>query len=75
LETAAALAAASRVMKGYNDTLATQCLQIAQEVWKNTPDQSLSHRVALAVELFITTKDKTYADYLVNNTDAIANRY
>ncbi|WPV00548.1 glycoside hydrolase family 9 protein [Mucilaginibacter sp. cycad4] len=73
LETAAALAAASRVMKGYNDTLATQCLQIAQEVWKNTPDQNLRHRVALAVELFITTKDKTYADYLVNNTDAIAN--
>ena len=73
LETAAALAAASRVMKGYNDTLATQCLQIAQEVWKNTPDQTLLHRVVLAVELFIATKDKTYADYLVNNTDAIAN--
>ncbi|WP_121809346.1 glycoside hydrolase family 9 protein [Mucilaginibacter kameinonensis] len=72
LETAAALAAASRVMKGYNDTLATQCLQIAQEVWKNTADQTLRHRVALAVELFITTKNKTYADYLVNNTEGIA---
>jgi len=73
LETAAALAAASRVMKGYNDTLATQCLQIAQEVWKNTPDHTLRHRVALAVELLIATKDKTYTNYLVNNTDAIVN--
>jgi len=36
LETAASLAAAARVMKGYNDTLATQCLQIAEEVWNNT---------------------------------------
>jgi hypothetical protein len=73
LETAASLAAASRVMMGYNDTLSSQCLQIAKEVWKNTPDQTLRHRIALAVELFITTKDKTYSDYLVNNTDAIVN--
>ncbi|WP_184545379.1 glycoside hydrolase family 9 protein [Mucilaginibacter sp. FT3.2] len=72
LEVAASLAAASRVMKGYNDTLAAQCLQIAEEVWKTTPDQTLSHRVALAVELLITTKNKTYATYLLNNTDAIA---
>ncbi|MDN3584854.1 glycoside hydrolase family 9 protein [Mucilaginibacter flavus] len=71
LETAASLAAASRVMKGYNDTLATQCLQIAEEIWKTTPDQTLSHRVALAVELLITTKGNTYAQYLVNNTGAI----
>ncbi|MCO5945248.1 glycoside hydrolase family 9 protein [Mucilaginibacter flavidus] len=71
LETASALAAASRVMKGYNDTLATQCLQIAEEVWKTSADQIPSHRIVLAVELLITTKDKAYADYLVKNTDAI----
>ena len=72
LQTAAALAAASRVMKGYNDTLSTQCLQIAEEVWKTTPDQNVNGRVALAVELYITTRDKAYSDFLVKNTDAIA---
>ncbi|MEO6978600.1 MAG: glycoside hydrolase family 9 protein [Mucilaginibacter sp.] len=71
LETASALAAASRVMKGYNDTLAAQCLQIAEEVWKTSADQNPSHRIALAVELLVTTKDKAYSDYLVKNTDAI----
>jgi len=72
LETAAALAAASRVMKGYNDTLATQCLQIAEDVWNNTPGQNVRSRVALAVELYITTKNKAYSDFLVKNTSVIA---
>ncbi len=74
LETAAALAAASRVMKGYNDTLATQCLQIAEEVWKNTRERREMSRVPLAVELLITTGDKQYADFLVSHTQDIAKR-
>ncbi len=74
LETAAALAAASRVMKGYNDTLATQCLQIAQEVWKNTREKREMSRVPLAVELLITTGGKPYADFLVSHTQDIAKR-
>jgi len=72
METAMALAAASRVMKGYNDTLSTLSLQIAKEVWKNTPDKNVSRRVGLAVELYITTRDKMYADYLISHSDAIA---
>lgn len=72
METAMALAAASRVMKGYNDTLSALCLQIAKEVWENTPDKNVNRRVGLAVELYITTKEKIYADYLVSHADAIA---
>ena len=72
LQTATALAAASRVMKGYNDTLSSQCLQIAQQVWKDNKDFNPMRKVGLAVELFITTKDKQYSDFLVNNTTAIA---
>jgi endoglucanase len=50
LQTATALAAASRVMKGYNDTLSAQCLQIAQQVWQNNKtltqcEGCLSYRV------------------------------
>jgi len=72
LETAAALAAANRVMKGFNDTLATQCLQIAEEVWKNTKERRELSRVPLAVELLITTGKKEYADFLVAHTQVIA---
>ena len=72
LEVAAALAASSRVMKGFNDTLSNQCLQIAKEVWDNTKEKNSLQRVALAVELLITTKDKKYADFLINNKTAIA---
>ncbi len=72
LEVSAALAAASRVMKGYNDTLSQQCLQISKEVWNNTKEKNSLQRVALAVELLITTKDKKYANFLVANTSAIA---
>ena len=72
LETAASLAAANRVMKGFNDTLATQCLQIATEVWNNTKERNALSRVPLAVELLVTTHDKKYADFLVGHTDAIA---
>jgi len=73
LEVAAALAAAARVMKGYNDTLSQQCLEIAQAVWNDTKEKSQSmQRVALACELLTTTKDRKYADFLISNTDAIA---
>ncbi|HEX4850117.1 MAG TPA: glycoside hydrolase family 9 protein, partial [Puia sp.] len=58
LETGAALAAASRVMNGFNDTLSTQCLSIAEDVWNNTKERFPIQRVGLAVELLITTKDK-----------------
>ncbi|PWT71672.1 MAG: glycoside hydrolase [Bacteroidetes bacterium] len=72
LEAAAALAAASRVMKGYNDTLSKQCLAIAEEVWNNTKEKFPMQRVGLAVELLTTTKDKKYADFLVANTSMLA---
>lgn len=71
METAMALAAASRVMKGYNDTLSTLCLQIAKDVWTNMPDKNVGRRIGLATELYITTKDKMYADYLIRHTDVI----
>ena len=72
LETAASLAAATRVMKGYNDTLTVQCLQIAEQVWKNTKERLIMSRVPLAVELLITTNKKEYADFLTDHTSEIA---
>jgi endoglucanase len=70
----AALAAASRVLKGYNDALAAECLATAKKVWidehnhapiifrhGNTTGGGLeSEEIKAAVELFVTTGDKSY---------------
>ncbi len=72
LEVASALAAASRVMKGFNDTLSQQCLTIAETVWNDTKEKNPLDRVALAVELLTTTRDKKYADFLIAHNSMIA---
>ncbi|MDP4254015.1 MAG: AGE family epimerase/isomerase [Bacteroidota bacterium] len=72
LETAAALAAASRVMKGYNDTLAQQCLDIARSVWEGTRERDSMQRIPLAVDLLVTTGERRYADFLIAHADGIA---
>ncbi len=64
---AAGLAASSRALKGYNDALSTQCLTVAEDLWNRTQEKDKLQRVKAAVELYITTKDKKYADFLVDN--------
>jgi endoglucanase len=71
LETAASLAAAYRVMKGFNDSLAESCLRIAKEVWRDSKEKNPLQRVPLAVELLVTTHDKSFGDFLVANTGVI----
>lgn len=74
LNVATCLATAARVIKGYNDTLAAQSLQIAEELWKKTKEKNVAARIELAVELLLTTKDKKYADFLVgHNADITKN--
>jgi hypothetical protein len=72
--TAAALAAANRALKGYNDTLANECLVLAEKLWNeddslkkkeaNPPFEGIfrsSTELMAALELYITTKDERYA--------------
>lgn len=72
--TAAALAAASRALKGYNDTLAEQSLYYARELWlyndtvtRQTDTGAFfatfrrGSRINAALQLYITTKEETYA--------------
>lgn len=71
--TSAALSAASRVLKGYNDTLSNQCLFYAEKLWKeNEPyaqhdtsrfSQGFRNNMEMlaALQLFITTDDDSYA--------------
>jgi hypothetical protein len=71
----AALAAAGRTLRGYNDKLADECLAIAKKVWReehsHEPDLFRSgnttggpleaEELTAAVELLISTRDAEYA--------------
>ena len=70
--TAAQLAAVARSMKGYNDTLSTACLEIARTIFeKNDERRIIGTKIHAAVELYLSTQQKTYLDYLVQQTDYI----
>ncbi|MDR1644401.1 MAG: glycoside hydrolase family 9 protein [Tannerellaceae bacterium] len=74
LNTAAQLAAVARVLKGFNDTLSVQSLQAARELYQVTevPNPFMkSAKVHAAAELFLTTGDKVYKDFLLSETDFI----
>jgi len=72
LTTAAALAAAARALKGYNDDLAARSLKAAIAIYdRATPPDELA-RVGAAAELFITTGDARYRTLLISQKDAIA---
>jgi len=85
----AALAAASRVLKGYNDDLARECLQTAISTWDkeqsreaivfkhgNTTGGSLPvEEMNAALELLITTKDEKYAGKFLQNFPEIESNF
>ena len=69
---AAALAAASRALKGYNDELSAEALAIAERAWVNErkeppPPRGMmmwflgNSECGAALQLFITTKDQQYS--------------
>lgn len=76
MQTAAQLAAISRAMKGFNDTLSVHSLCIAKEIFEtqtagnDANPRLLSSRLHAAVELFLTTGEKKYTDYVLANQQA-----
>ena len=74
LTTAAHMAAASRVLKGFNDTLSVQSLQCARELFDVTEEtnRSKSAKVHAATELYLTTGEDKYKNYLLKETAFIA---
>ena len=66
-ETAAQLAGVVRVLRGYNDTLAVQCLDMARALFSSTK----GNRMHAAVELYLTTGEKAYREYILDNKEAI----
>lgn len=72
MSTAAQLAAVARSMQGFNDSLATSCLEIARTIFSKTDGPRITGaKVHAAVELYLTTRQNEYLDYLVQQTDYI----
>ena len=67
LTTAAHLAAASRALKGFNDTLSEQALEAAREIYENTDGTGTrwarGAKIHAAVELLLTTGEQKYKDF------------
>jgi endoglucanase len=72
LQTAAALAAAARVLKGYDDPLAARSLAAARAIYDAAKPKEEWMRVVAAVELLLTTREDKYRQLLISQRDAIA---
>jgi len=71
---AAHLAGAARSLKGFNDTLSTQCLQAAEDLFsidRPVSSRTESIKVLAAIELFLTTNKEIYKNYLLKNETVI----
>ncbi|MCR4860222.1 MAG: glycoside hydrolase family 9 protein [Bacteroidales bacterium] len=72
------LAASARALRGFNDTLATHCTDIARDVFaraqaaaQNAGNDRPMSRMQLAVELYLTTGETQYLDFIVAHWDAV----
>jgi hypothetical protein len=76
LATAADLATGARTLKGYNDTLASQCLMVAEEIWKTHRgnDTVIVPKLHAAIELFITTQKDEYKQYILDHQNVITSQ-
>ena len=73
LSTAAQLAGAARVLRGFNDPLAKECLDIAADLYHQTQvnDRMAGMKLQAAVELYLTTSEAEYLDFILTQQDAI----
>ena len=73
LSTAAQLAGAARVLRGFNDGLSQECLDIAVTLYSQSSSDSRIARAKLhtAVELYLTTGEESYLDFILNQQDLI----
>ena len=73
LSTVAQLAGVSRVLKGFNDALSAECLQIAKEVYEQTQVSGWNETAKLqaAAELWLTTGDAKYLDFVLDRQEMV----
>lgn len=74
LQTAAALAATARTMKTFNSNLSADCERIAKELYDRTKETDPLQRLSAAVELYQTTNDPKYGDWILSQKELIVKR-
>ena len=74
LTTAAHMAACARVLRGFNDTLADDCLAAAAELYGRTDGtgRAKNAKIHAAAELLLTTGEAKYRNCLLSDTEYIA---
>jgi endoglucanase len=67
------LAAASRVLKGYNDSLSRECIRVAEALWENNKHSNkyMRFRIEALVELILSSDKPAYKKQLLNMSDEI----
>ncbi len=72
LQVAARLAASARVLKDFNDTLSTECLEIALELMEANMERNIPvEKVNALVELYLTTGDENFLNQLIDLKEEI----
>lgn len=74
LTTAANLAATGRVLRGFNDNLAQDCINIAEEVYSVTEVSNpgvAGSKLHAAAELYLATDKREYLDYILSQTSML----
>ena len=73
LSTAAQLAGAARVLRGFNDELSRECLQIAADIYHQMEVAPMMAGLKLqaAVELYLTTGEAEYLDVVLGQQEQI----
>ncbi|MBR3012554.1 MAG: glycoside hydrolase family 9 protein [Bacteroidales bacterium] len=71
------VAASARALRGLNDTLAARCVEIAKKVFAEAEVPATGRgggamsKMQLAVELYLTTGEQQYWDFIISNWDAV----
>ena len=73
LSTAAQLAGAARVLRGFNDPLSRECQQIAIDIYQQTEVSGFltGMKLQAAVELYLTTGEQSYLDFILSQQEMI----
>jgi endoglucanase len=71
LSVAEALAIAGRVLKNYKPDLAKECLETAEALWKSNADNDRLNQNKVAVELYKSTGNPIYLNYILSRKKQI----
>lgn len=72
LGVAGALAAASRALRGYNEALANDCLEVSRKLFEDAHVDDPLLRLEPAIELLLATGETTFAKFITGIGDEIA---